>query len=144
MCFSDYFCLIKVSWNKLCFFVVWLYYFITRHWWIFHYICEMFSIFAQSFLQFSLDVSIIFFTCMKFFTLTLTFLVIHHWSEQHFLSSTLHLYSQDICFVHIFDSFISVIMLNTLRFKSSVLLEKHTLLDKQLPPHLPNSTANEY
>ena len=35
-------------------------------------------------------------------------------------------------------------MLNTLRFKSSVLLEKHTLLDKKLPPHLPNSNANEY
>ena len=42
-----------------------------------------------------------------------------------------------------FDSLIPVIMLNTLRFKSSVLFETHTLLDKslivlQLPAHLSN------
>ena len=40
-------------------------------------------------------------------------------------------------------------MLNTFRFKSSVLLGRHTLLDKslrvlQLPTHLSNLTANEY
>ena len=39
-------------------------------------------------------------------------------------------------------------MLNTLKFKSSVLFRTHTLLDKslrvlQLPTHLSNSTANE-
>ena len=38
-------------------------------------------------------------------------------------------------------------MLNTLRFKSSVLFETHTLLDKslrvlQLPRHLSSSTTN--
>ena len=46
-----------------------------------------------------------------------------------------------------FDSFIPVIMLNTLRFSSSVSFGTHTLLDKalralQLPTHLPNLTAN--
>ena len=48
---------------------------------------------------------------------------------------------------NIFDSFISVIMLNMLGFKSSVLFATHTLLDKllivlQLPTHLSNLTAN--
>ena len=43
--------------------------------------------------------------------------------------------------INLFDSFIPVIMLNTLRFKSSVLFEMHALLDKsltvlQLPTHL--------
>ena len=50
-------------------------------------------------------------------------------------------------YVNVFDSFISLIMLNTLRFKSSVLFGTHTLLDKslrvlQLPTHLFNLTAN--
>ena len=53
-----------------------------------------------------------------------------------------------MCFVNIFDSFIPVIMLNTLRFKASVLYGIHTLLDKsfrllQLPTHLPNLTETE-
>ena len=36
----------------------------------------------------------------------------------------------DTCFTIVFDSFILVIMLNVLRFKSSVLFGTHTLLDK--------------
>ena len=45
----------------------------------------------------------------------------------------------DICFVNVFNPFIPVIMLNTLRL--------HTLLDKsfrelQLPTHLSNLTGN--
>ena len=60
---------------------------------------------------------------------------------------SLHLYSRDICFVNLFDSFIPVIMLNTLRFKSSVSFEIYTLLDKliivlQIPTHLSNLTDN--
>ena len=52
----------------------------------------------------------------------------------------------DICFVNVSDSFIPIIMSNTLRFKSSVLLETHTLLDNslrvlQFPTHLSNLTA---
>ena len=54
-----------------------------------------------------------------------------------------------MCFVNVFNSVIPVIMLNSLRFKSSVLLGTHTLLDKslrvlQLPKHLSNLNANEY
>ena len=51
-----------------------------------------------------------------------------------------------ICFVNVSDSFIPVIMLNTLRYKSSALFGIHNLLDKsfrllQLPTHLSNLTA---
>ena len=61
--------------------------------------------------------------------------------------SNLHLHSHDISFVKIFDSFTPAIMLNTLRFKSSVLFGTHILSDKslrvlQLQIHLPNLTAN--
>ena len=50
-------------------------------------------------------------------------------------------------FIKIFDSFFPVIMLITLRLKSSVLSGKHALLDKslgvfQLPTHLSHITAN--
>ena len=53
----------------------------------------------------------------------------------------------DICFVNAFDSFIPVIILNMLRFKSSVLFGIHTSLDKsltvlQLPTDLSNLSAN--
>ena len=71
-------------------------------------------------------------------------------------STSLHFFQQ-ICiyilmihvFVNVFDSFIPVIMLSTLKFKSSVLFGTHTLLDKslrvlQLPTHLSNLTANGY
>ena len=52
-----------------------------------------------------------------------------------------------MCFVNVFDSLIPVIMLNMLRFISSVLFGTHTLLDKslrelQLPTNLPNLTVN--
>ena len=75
-------------------------------------------------------------------------LLFHFWFRLHFLLSNLHLQSHDICFVNVFDSFIYVIMLNTLRFKSSVLFGTHTLLGKslivlQLPAPLSTLTANE-
>ena len=49
-------------------------------------------------------------------------------------------------FVNVFDSFISVIMLKMLRFKSSVFYGTHTLLDSslrvlQLPTHLSKLTT---
>ena len=73
----------------------------------------------------------------------------HDWSELQFLPSNLHLHSHDICFVNIFHSFILVIMLNTLRFKSSVLFGTRTLLDKslrvlQLLANQSNLTENGY
>ena len=74
-------------------------------------------------------------------------LLFHHLFELKNFPSNLHLHSHDISFVKIFDSFIPVIMLNTLRFKSSVLFGTHTLLDKsltvlQLATHLSNLTKN--
>ena len=70
---------------------------------------------------------------MMLFALTSKFIVIS--------PSNLHLHSHDICFVNVFDSFIHVIILNRLRFKSSVLFGTQTLLDKslrvlQIPTHL--------
>ena len=64
-----------------------------------------------------------------------------------FFPSSLHLHSLDICFVNVFDWFISVIVLNALRFKSYVLFGTHNLSDKsyrvlKLPTHLSNLTAN--
>ena len=64
-----------------------------------------------------------------------------------FYPSNLHLHSHDVCFVNAFDSYISVNMLNTPKFKSSALFGTHSLLDKslrvlQLPTHLSNLTRN--
>ena len=57
------------------------------------------------------------------------------------------IYALFFIYANVFDSFIAVSMLNTLRFKSSVLFGTHTLLDKslrvlQLPTHLSNLTEN--
>ena len=74
-------------------------------------------------------------------------LVFNHRFELHFHPSNLHLYSHNICWANVFDSFNPAIMLNTLRFKCSVLFGTHTLLDNslrvlQLLLHLSNLTAN--
>ena len=82
------------------------------------------------------------------FTLISTFIVIPSLiSELHFLPTNLHLHLHDIYFVNVFGSFVPVITLNTLRYKSSVLFGTDTLLDEslrvlQLPTHLSNLTAN--
>ena len=65
----------------------------------------------------------------------------------YIFSSNLHLHSHDISFVNVFDSFIPVTMLNTHRFKSSVLFGIDSLSDKsfrvlQPPEHL--SSLTEY
>ena len=78
------------------------------------------------------------------FTLTSTFIVIPHIFYQN-----LHLHSHYVWYVNVFYSFIPVIMLNTLRFKFSVLFGTHTLLGKslrvlKLPALLSNLTANGY
>ena len=83
---------------------------------------------------------------MMFFTLIPAFIVIPPF-ELQFLPSNLHLHLHGICFANVFDSFIPIIMLNTLRLKSSVLFGLHTLLGKslrvlQLPIHLSNLTVN--
>ena len=51
----------------------------------------------------------------------------HHSLELHFLPSNLHLHSHDTFFVKVFDYFFPLIMLNKLRFKSSVLFETQAL-----------------
>ena len=56
----------------------------------------------------------------------------HFWFELHFLLSNLYLHLHDTCFFNVFNSFIHGIVLNTLRFKSSVLFGTYTLLDKSL------------
>ena len=56
----------------------------------------------------------------------------HHWFDLNFFLSSLHLYLHEICFANVFDSFIPVMMLKTLRFKISVLFEIHSLLDKSV------------
>ena len=75
-------------------------------------------------------------------------LFFQYWSELHILPSYLHLHSHNLCFVNFFNSFILVIMLKTLRLKSSVLFGTQILWYKsfkvlQLPTHLSNLTANE-
>ena len=59
------------------------------------------------------------------------------------LPSNVHLHSHNISFIKNFYSFIPVIMLNTIIFKSFVLFGTHILLDKslrvsQLPANLSN------
>ena len=71
----------------------------------------------------------------------------NYWFELHFVPTTLHLHWHDMWFFNVLDSFISVSLLNTLRFQSSVLFGTHIFLDKsfrvlQLPTHLSNATAN--
>ena len=78
---------------------------------------------------------------MMFFRFALTFIVIPQLIWLTFVSPNLHLHLQEIYFVNLFDSFIPVIILKTLRFESSVLFGMHTSLDKsirvlQLPTHL--------
>ena len=63
--------------------------------------------------------------------------------ELHFLPSNLRSHFHDTCFANLFYSFIPVIMLKTLKFKSSFLFETHTLSDRSLrvlpfPIHLSN------
>ena len=64
------------------------------------------------------------------------------------MRTSLHIHSHDICFINVFDLFIPVIMMKkTHRFKSSVLFETQTILDRslrvlQLPTHLSKLTAN--
>ena len=71
------------------------------------------------------------------------------WLELHFLLSILHLQSHDVCFANVFDLFFHVIKLKMRRFKSSVLFERHTLLDRSLrvlkiPTYLSKLNANWY
>ena len=65
---------------------------------------------------------------MAFFTLTLRFIVILPLISNSFFPSNLHLRY----FVKIFDSFFSVVMLETCIFKSFVFFRTHTILDRSL------------
>ena len=63
------------------------------------------------------------------------------------MQSNLHLHSDDMCFVDIFESFILVIISKTFIFKSSDLFGTCTLLDNslrvlQLLTYLSNLAAN--
>ena len=63
-----------------------------------------------------------------FFTLTSTFIASHYWFELHFVPSKLHLHLHDMTL----DSFIHVIKLKTLKFKSFVLFQIYALLDNSI------------
>ena len=144
MCFTSYIFCIKIFWNSFYFFIVWLYNFKTGNRWIIHNTREIFYILVTTRSRIP---NIIFFTSRCFLHWHRHLSLFHYWSELHFLPSNLHLHSHDICFVNVFHSFVPVIMLNTLRFKSSVLFGTHILFDKlllllQLPTHLANLTAS--
>ena len=67
------------------------------------------------------------------FTFPSTFIIIPVFiTVLYFLPSTLHLHLHYIWFVNISDSFIPVIILKTLKCKSSVLFRTNTLLDRSL------------
>ena len=109
--FYSCFLFIKNCWNYFCFFIVWFYNFVAHNCWTIHNTCYIFSIFK---ITCSRIPNIIFFTFMTFFTYTSTFTVIPPLIELHFLPSNLRLHSH----VNVFYSIISIIILNTLWFKS--------------------------
>ena len=85
---------------------------------------------------------------MNFYTLNRHSLLLSHRFDFHFVYN-IYIYIRMIyASLMFFYSFIAVIMLSTLSFKSSVLFKAHTLLDKsfrilQLLTHLSNITENE-
>ena len=84
---------------------------------------------------------------MMFFAFALTFIVIPLLIWIAFFTIKFTVHSHDISFVNVCDSFILVIMLNKLRFKSFVLFGIDTFLDKslgvfQLLTHLSKITTN--
>ena len=125
-CFTGYCFFIKICWKCFCFFVIWLSFcannFITRF--ISFIILTKYLPFLQVHVA---GYQIQTFSCICFLYLHWHLLLFHFWIELHFLSLHFHLYSYDTCLVNVFDSFIPVIMLHTLKFKSSVLFGTHTL-----------------
>ena len=116
-----------------------------------HVIAESFIILAKFFSIFAITCrripNIIFSHAWRFSHSHQHLLLFHHWYKLHFFPWNLHLHSDDRCFVNIFDSFVPVIMLNTLRINSYVLFGSHTLLGMplrkfKLPTHLPNLTKH--
>ena len=59
-------------------------------------------------------------------------LLFQSWFQLNVLPSNLHLHLHDIFFADIFNSFIPVIILKALKFKSSVLFGTHIILDRSL------------
>ena len=71
------------------------------------------------------------------------------WLELHFIQLNLHLHLYDTWLVNILDIFVPVIILNTFRFKYSVLFGTHILLDRslrvlQIPVHLTTQQPLNY
>ena len=79
---------------------------------------------------------------MMFFILTSTFIVIPPLNYITFVPSRLHLHSHEICFVNVFDSFITVIRLKRLRFKFFPLFGTFALLDKSLNSVTTSNTSS--
>ena len=116
MRFTGSFLFIRICWNSFNFFVVWLYNFSS------HVIAESYIILGKYFSIFTTK-------CRRI--PNIIFFLIHDAFYTHIsICRYSTIYSHDISFVKIFDSFLPVIMLSTRRFKSSVLLGIHTLLQK--------------
>ena len=120
---------IRIGWNSFCFFVIWLYNF-TGNCWIIHNTCYIISIFTTAYSRISNIY--IFSHTWRFLHWYRHLLLFYQWSELHFFPIKSNLHLHDISFAKIFDVITHVIMLNALRFKSSVLFGTHTLLDKSL------------
>ena len=76
-------------------------------------------------------------------------LLFQFWLELHFIQLNLHLHLYDTWLVNILDIFVPVIVLNTFRFKYSVLFGTHILLDRslrvlQIPVHLTTQQPFNY
>ena len=139
--FTGYFFFVKICWHCFCWNSL-----IPPNYWVINNTWIFFTIFATTFSKIP---NIIFFAHMffRFFHSHQHLPLFHVWFELLFLPSNLHLHLHDICFVNVFDSFIPVIMLKTLRFKSSLSFGTNTLLDRslrvlQLPTYLSKWTTN--
>ena len=103
---------------------------ITCNWYIIKKTLDAFAVF-QVFTNLTIFVTLAssgikFFTCVIsywFFKLTLTLIIV----KLHFLPSNSNLHSHEIGFTSVFHSFIPLIILNTVKFTSSILLGTHIL-----------------
>ena len=130
------------SWNRFCFF----YNFITCNNWISNNASYISTIFATTCGRILNITFLIYAILFRICTLTSTFIIISLLIELHFLLWNLHSHLNDICFINVFNLFISGFMLEMFRFKSSVLYGTHTLLERsskvlQFPSHLFRLTA---
>ena len=126
--FIYYFFVMKICWHSnhnICWLICWyaicsIYNFITCNHWIVNSTFWIFTIFLTTRSRFEIWCFSHASYSFKFLHLHRRVSLFHFWFKLHFLPLHLHLHSHDICFVYIFDSFIPVIILKTLKFKCFV------------------------